>query len=190
MFLLGGIVCIISILRFVALAGINLKDITFTQVDPGVWTYVELGVGITCGNLPLMRPLFGSFFRNKDSSNASGGYSSHPLSGRLRSFGRSDARPTLNKSVVSAHGYGASGFDRDSEEHIIGSTADAESSSMGKSDIEMQDAKGFQGGITVQTDFYVEEAGGGASAVSKESPGNRTQVGVANGRKGRLDQLS
>ena len=32
-----------------------------TQVAPGVWTYIELGIGIMSGNLPLLRPLFGHF---------------------------------------------------------------------------------------------------------------------------------
>ncbi|CZR55842.1 uncharacterized protein PAC_05730 [Phialocephala subalpina] len=86
MFLLGGFVCLTSILRFVALAKINVKDITFTQVDPGIWTYIELGIGITCGNLPLLRPLFGRFFssgsRNGSSATPYGasGSKSYPLS--------------------------------------------------------------------------------------------------------------
>jgi hypothetical protein len=37
------------------------EKIPDTQVAPGVWTYIELGIGITCGNLPLLRPLFGRF---------------------------------------------------------------------------------------------------------------------------------
>jgi hypothetical protein len=45
-----------------------------TQVDPGVWTYVELGTGITCGNLPLLRPLFR---RVNPGSNYGGGGASH-----------------------------------------------------------------------------------------------------------------
>lgn len=60
-FFIGGFVCLTSIFRFVALAHINVKDLTMTQVAPGVWTYIELGIGITCGNLPLLRPLFGRF---------------------------------------------------------------------------------------------------------------------------------
>lgn len=129
--------------------------IIVSQVDPGVWTYVELGIGITCGNLPLLRPLFGSYFRDKSSSNSASG--SHPFTGRLRSYGHSEVRPTLNKSVNGSRAYGDANFDRDSEEHIIGSTADAEYTSISRSEIEMQDGKAFQGGITVQTDFYVEE---------------------------------
>ncbi|KAN0092112.1 hypothetical protein V8E51_017959 [Hyaloscypha variabilis] len=85
-FLLGGFVCLTSIFRFVALARINVKDITYTQVAPGLWTYIELGIGITCGNLPLLRPLFGRFLAGTRSGTNNSGYgnskslNSYPLS--------------------------------------------------------------------------------------------------------------
>jgi hypothetical protein len=112
-FLIGGFVCLTSIFRFVALAHINTKDLTcksfqqaahppqrfrvqmqqananetkVTQVAPGVWTYIELGVGITCGNLPLLRPLFGRFLAgtrtgtNKTAYGNSKSMNSYPLS--------------------------------------------------------------------------------------------------------------
>lgn len=41
--------------------------ISITQVEGGVWTYMEEAIGITCGNLPLLQPLVRHFFSNKDS---------------------------------------------------------------------------------------------------------------------------
>jgi hypothetical protein len=57
-----------------------------TQVAPGVWTYIELGIGITCGNLPLLRPLFGRFLAgtrsgsNRTPYGTSKSANSYPLS--------------------------------------------------------------------------------------------------------------
>lgn len=100
--------CLTSIFRFVALAHINVKDLTsesnlactnvvclfgiayadgnpVTQVAPGVWTYIELGIGITCGNLPLLRPLFGRYLAgtrtgSKNAYSGSKSSNSYPLS--------------------------------------------------------------------------------------------------------------
>lgn len=55
-----------------------------------MWTYIELGIGITSGNLPLLRPLFGRWLRSGSSSNSAGG--SAPLAtfqrGHQATFGR------------------------------------------------------------------------------------------------------
>ena len=53
-----------------------------TQVAPGVWTYIELGIGITSGNLPLLRPLFGRFLGivSKNGSTPTYGNGSKPIS--------------------------------------------------------------------------------------------------------------
>jgi hypothetical protein len=63
----------------------HADGIPVTQVAPGVWTYVELGIGITCGNLPLLRPLFGRFLGgtrtgSKNAYSNSKSSNSYPLS--------------------------------------------------------------------------------------------------------------
>ncbi|KAI9743889.1 MAG: hypothetical protein M1818_002623 [Claussenomyces sp. TS43310] len=181
MFMLGGLVCVISILRFIALANIDTKDITFTQVDPGVWTYTELGVGIICGNLPLLRPLFGSFFRSKDGSS----YATNQKSGALHSFSR-NTRPTVRSDAM----YGSSGnYDRDSEERIIGSNAvEMEIVSMGKGADEMRyHHDPSPSGIKVQTDFefHVEEVGD-HSRTGSSTDGRAIQTEVRAASRGGL----
>lgn len=60
--------CVISLIRIILLPKLDLRDATFSQVYPGTLTYAELGVAIICGNLPVMGPLFGRWFKNKMSS--------------------------------------------------------------------------------------------------------------------------
>ena len=60
--------CVISLIRIVLLPKLDLRDATYSQVFPGTLTYAELGVAIICGNLPVMGPLFGRWFKNKMSS--------------------------------------------------------------------------------------------------------------------------
>lgn len=38
------------------------SDLTSNQVEAGVWTYLEISIGITCANLPLLLPLVRSWF--------------------------------------------------------------------------------------------------------------------------------
>ncbi|KAJ6178544.1 hypothetical protein N7519_009005 [Penicillium mononematosum] len=57
-FLLGGFVCVVSILRIVSFESAALNDPTFTSVGPETWSSVEQSVGIMCACLPTLRPLF------------------------------------------------------------------------------------------------------------------------------------
>ncbi|PQE32665.1 integral membrane protein [Rutstroemia sp. NJR-2017a WRK4] len=66
-FTVGVFVIITSIIRLIALFSIDSKDLSFTQVEGGVWTYMEEGIGITCGNLPLLQPLFKHYFSSHTS---------------------------------------------------------------------------------------------------------------------------
>ncbi|PQE22977.1 integral membrane protein [Rutstroemia sp. NJR-2017a BBW] len=66
-FALMGIFTVgVFIIRLIALFSINSQDLSFTQVEGGVWTYMEEGIGITCGNLPLLQPLFKHYFKAHD----------------------------------------------------------------------------------------------------------------------------
>jgi len=117
-FLIGGFVCLTSIFRFVALAHINTKDITFTQVAPGVWTYIELGIGITCGNLPLLRPLFGRYLAGTRSGTNNTPY------GNSKSV---DSYP-LSRVTASVNGRGdTDGFQKMNGKSKYGAEVDIES---------------------------------------------------------------
>ncbi|KUJ18951.1 uncharacterized protein LY89DRAFT_667995 [Mollisia scopiformis] len=156
MFLLGGFVCLTSILRFVALAKINIKDITFTQVSPGIWTYIELGIGITSGNLPLLRPLFGRFFsgnsRNASSATPYGGQGSksYPLSRVTDRSHNGEGFHRMDKGTldVDVESVGESGSEIELNVKNKGSS-NAEVASGGHSS---KDGGFLGGGINVRTD--------------------------------------
>ncbi|MCJ1358338.1 MAG: hypothetical protein MMC33_008337 [Icmadophila ericetorum] len=91
LFLLGGFVCIASIVRIPLLTDLNPLDVTWTVLAAGTWLQVETNLGIVCACLPTMRPLITigipalrsrlskSFFgSSKGSSNDSGIYELHP----------------------------------------------------------------------------------------------------------------
>ncbi|RFU34878.1 hypothetical protein B7463_g1456, partial [Scytalidium lignicola] len=139
-FLLGGFVCLASVLRFIALLSINVKDITFTQVDPGIWTYLELGIGITSGNLPLLRPLFGNLMKGNSKD-----YSSNIISNGLASGNR------LGPSTRSRNPpFDPNGFERMTDRGI---PADDESLGDTGSEIEL---RRVGEGINVKTDINIK----------------------------------
>ncbi|KAL8788355.1 MAG: hypothetical protein Q9213_001752 [Squamulea squamosa] len=57
LFLLGGFVCIASIVRFYYLEGIDTTpDPTWDTVNPSIWTTVEPCIGVVSACLPIMAP--------------------------------------------------------------------------------------------------------------------------------------
>ncbi|KAL8801760.1 MAG: hypothetical protein Q9182_004232 [Xanthomendoza sp. 2 TL-2023] len=98
LFLLGGFVCITSIIRFCYLEAIgHPTDPTWDNVNSAIWTVVEPCIGIVSACLPIMGPLlrthivsFGtSAFRSrsKKPSQASSGYSGESGSRSRKGFG-------------------------------------------------------------------------------------------------------
>ncbi|KAH8714029.1 hypothetical protein GQ44DRAFT_625283, partial [Phaeosphaeriaceae sp. PMI808] len=57
-FLLGGLVCIMSIIRITSLLTIEIADLTYTLTTPGIWTMVKMGTSIICACLPMIPGLF------------------------------------------------------------------------------------------------------------------------------------
>ncbi|KAI9846710.1 MAG: hypothetical protein M1837_003765 [Sclerophora amabilis] len=60
MFILGGFVAVVSIVRFVILATGNLKvgDVTWNTVEFHIWTTVEPTIAVVCACLPTLKPIF------------------------------------------------------------------------------------------------------------------------------------
>ncbi|MCJ1439411.1 hypothetical protein MMC27_008805 [Xylographa pallens] len=56
-FLLGGFVCIASVIRYTYLKEVIPVDVTYTNVLPGIWSLIELSTGLICACLPAMRPV-------------------------------------------------------------------------------------------------------------------------------------
>ncbi|MCJ1286890.1 hypothetical protein MMC26_006236 [Xylographa opegraphella] len=65
-FLLGGFIVIVSIVRVVILNGLEEVDITWEFVNAGLWTSVEPAIGVCSACLPIMRSLF---IRRRNTSN-------------------------------------------------------------------------------------------------------------------------
>jgi hypothetical protein len=65
-FLLGGFVVIVSIVRVAILGNLNLVDLTWNYVDAALWTSVEPAVAVVSASLPILRSLF--IWRRKTSS--------------------------------------------------------------------------------------------------------------------------
>lgn len=57
-FLTGGIVCIFGIIRCWAVTQASATDPTWDNVQGGIWSDVEVTVGLVCASLPTYRPLF------------------------------------------------------------------------------------------------------------------------------------
>jgi hypothetical protein len=88
-FLLGGFVCIVSILRIVSFESAVVSDPTYTSIGPATWSSVEQSVGIICACLPTLRPLFRRLYGAsraasiRDSSSTFDSQDRSSLSGRM-----------------------------------------------------------------------------------------------------------
>lgn len=98
LFLLGGFVCVASVVRFYFLEGIDEgMDPTWVNVNAGIWSAVEPSIGVVSACLPIMGPLLRthimsfstSVFRSrKHSQEASSAPTGKSGSRDRRSFGR------------------------------------------------------------------------------------------------------
>ena len=121
---------------------------TVTQVQAGIWTYLEVSIGITCGNLPLLRPLFRRFLDIATSNNRSGDpqYNSSKINSQYH-----------RSRLVAGSQLRSDGFAR-----ISGKMGtDAESMAASGSELELQERRHIDEGITVHTDIEmrIEEMG-------------------------------
>ncbi|ERF70232.1 hypothetical protein EPUS_00420 [Endocarpon pusillum Z07020] len=71
-FLLGGFVCISSLLRIVSLRDIDNNDITYTLVTTGVWTSTETPLAIVCACLPTLPAYFKSWHQKMSLNRSKG----------------------------------------------------------------------------------------------------------------------
>ncbi|KAI9883595.1 MAG: hypothetical protein M1823_004631 [Watsoniomyces obsoletus] len=60
-FLLGGFVCVASVVRVTHISRSKSRDPTWTDVDGILWSTVEACLGIVSANLPIMRSLLNRF---------------------------------------------------------------------------------------------------------------------------------
>lgn len=62
--------CVASVIRITEILKFSPLDGSYTQVYAATWTTLEQGVAIVSGNLPLLGPLFRSFFASKGNTSA------------------------------------------------------------------------------------------------------------------------
>ncbi|KAJ5519319.1 hypothetical protein N7453_001741 [Penicillium expansum] len=94
-FMLGGFVCIASIVRITALLTLKTKDLTFSFHDSTVWTFIEMILSIICACLPVMPKTIKLLKQKYDQLTSKSTGSPAPLKGE-RDYWRS-ADSTNNK---------------------------------------------------------------------------------------------
>ncbi|MCJ1313891.1 hypothetical protein MMC25_007571 [Agyrium rufum] len=62
-FLVGGFVCIVSIIRATQIKDVSLIDPSWDDVTGGNWSVIECCVGVVTACLPTLRPIFNLVFR-------------------------------------------------------------------------------------------------------------------------------
>lgn len=149
-----------SIIRLVALFTINPEDIScksvlltprisantplVTQVQAGIWTYLEVSIGITCGNLPLLRPLFRRFLDATSSGRST--------SQQLNSGSKLNSQYRRTSRLIHSQ-LRSDGFERMGDKKPGGRAPDAESNATSGSELELQEHRARNDGITIQTDI-------------------------------------
>lgn len=61
-FIVGGFVCVCSIIRLVVLSRLQDADLTWNYINAAIWTATEPSMGVISACLPSMRPLFTRIF--------------------------------------------------------------------------------------------------------------------------------
>ena len=61
-FVVGGFVCVCSIIRLVVLSRLQDVDLTWNYINAAIWTATEPSMGVVSACLPSLRPLFNRMF--------------------------------------------------------------------------------------------------------------------------------
>lgn len=80
-FMLGGIVCIVSMYRVTTLAAIDATNLAFTLRAPAVLGNVEMATAVISASLPTLRPLYSAFMCAVGLSKGNGTDQSGPRGG-------------------------------------------------------------------------------------------------------------
>ena len=100
-------VTVSTIYRLTILHKLTFVDATWGNVDPVIWSMVEVGIGIVCACLPTLRPLVSANVRNN--RRATSYTHSFPQSGRRK------------PQSIPIHGEPAQGLRSDGSATLIGS---------------------------------------------------------------------
>ncbi|KAI9672329.1 MAG: hypothetical protein M1817_003351 [Caeruleum heppii] len=101
-FLLGGFVCVTSIIRASVLKQVDQIDPTWSFVNTAYWSIVEVFVGIVSACLPMMRPLFRGLMPSRSTKGSKeAGYSSGSRSTGSGFRGASISKPQISLAPTS-----------------------------------------------------------------------------------------
>ncbi|MCJ1232295.1 hypothetical protein MMC14_000244 [Varicellaria rhodocarpa] len=65
LFLLGGFVCVVSIIRIPQVRSVSLTDPAWSDVSGSIWSIVETNIGLVSACLPTLRPLYSYLFHGR-----------------------------------------------------------------------------------------------------------------------------
>ncbi|KAK8025419.1 hypothetical protein PG990_003242 [Apiospora arundinis] len=154
MFLLGGFVCIASVMRLVAVTTQkNDADVSWNIINQGIWAVVEADFAIISACLPTLRPVWLMLRPNRFSHVSSNKPSSYHLSDRFQRLSKRRAPRTWGASILETKG----------------------------DDYEEEDTKPFSAvpgtsGSEHDRNSYVQEPQGARLATVMSSPIDRRQV--------------
>ncbi|KAK5048683.1 hypothetical protein LTR84_005774 [Exophiala bonariae] len=74
LFMLGGVVCVVSIYRVTTISTLDPTNLAYTIRGPAVLGNVEMATAVLSANLPTLRPLFSSFIHTVGPSKGSSTY--------------------------------------------------------------------------------------------------------------------
>lgn len=101
-FCLGLFACVASIIRVIAFNVVSFTDITYTIVQPSIWTTIEQSTGIICACLPTLRPLFGRLLNSAHSRHGPSKRSNPSSSGHTSEQShRGGGKPKKNATMLS-----------------------------------------------------------------------------------------
>lgn len=107
-FMLGGIVCIVSMYRVTTLAAIDATNLAFTLRAPAIFGNVEMATAVISASLPTLRPLYSAFMSAVGLSKGNGTDQSSPRGGGRS---RSSTITSLKSKVQRNEGFTVIGTD-------------------------------------------------------------------------------
>ncbi|KAL8627718.1 hypothetical protein Q9189_006585 [Teloschistes chrysophthalmus] len=119
LFLLGGFVCVTSIVRLYYLEAVgngHSIDPTWDNVNTAIWTCVEPCIGVVCACLPIMAPLL----RTHIVSFATSAFRSRKRSKQSGSSGYTGERGSRSRKGFGSLGEGKAGRERSGQDEEMG----------------------------------------------------------------------
>ncbi|PLB44174.1 hypothetical protein P170DRAFT_467920 [Aspergillus steynii IBT 23096] len=96
-FLLGGIVCIFGIVCCIAISTMESTDPSYNAAYPGIWSYIEISVGILAACVPTFGPLFKHRRKNQYTTDP---YGSGTGSGRRWKLTSNRSKDTQREDIL------------------------------------------------------------------------------------------